>query len=203
MTKPKAPESLVKQYLTEAGLLTASEPCAILGVRGYRRDSMGKPGQNDAGIYDDALFFIAPGVFRAVNGNTDPSRIGWNASIGKQFAMLVPGTWYFIRGAHKGRTPALRQATEEQAADAKIPDNGHFTVWRANNMDEVIQKRAKTDHNYFAINIHSGGDETTSSWGCQTIPQDEFQSFMLDVWEHTKKHGQERIPYRLIDGPIV
>lgn len=203
MNKPQAPETLIKHYLTEAGLLTASEPCAILGVRGYRRDTMGKPGQNDAGIYDDALFFVAPGVFRAANGNTDPSRIGWNASIGKQFAMLVPGTWYFIRGSHKGRTPALRQATEEQAADVKIPDHGHFTVWRANSMDEVIQKRAKTEHNYFAINIHRGGDETTSSWGCQTIPPAEFDPFMLDVWEHTKKHGQDRIPYRLIDGPIV
>lgn len=203
MNKPQAPESLVKQYLAGAGLLTASEPCALLGVRGYRRDSMGKPGQNDVGIYDDAMFFIAPGVFRAVNANTDPSRLGWNAAIGNEFAMLLPGLWYFIRGAHKGRTPALRQATEEQADEEKIPDHGHFSVWRAKNMEEVLKGTARVGKNYYAINIHRGGDATTSSWGCQTIPPAEFDSFMLDVWEHTKKAKQDRIPYLLINGPIV
>jgi len=203
MSKPQASEAIVKQYLTDVGLLTASEPCALLGVRGYRRDTMGKPGVNDVGMYDDAIFFIAPGVFKAVNANTDPSRIGWNAAIGKRFAMLMPGVWHFIRGAHKGRTPALRQATEDQADDVKIPNNGHFKVWRANSISDVASGTADVDEGYFAINIHRGGDATTSSWGCQTIPPAEFDDFMLTVWEHTKKHGQDRIPYRLINGPIV
>ena len=203
MNKPQASESLVKQYLTDVGLLTASEPCAALGVRGYRRDTMGKPGVNDVGMYDDAIFFIAPGVFKAVNANTDPSRIGWNASIGKEFAMLCPGVWYFIRGAHKGRTPALRQADEDQADDYKIPNHGKFKVWRAKSMDAVLDGTARVDEGNVNINIHRGGDVTTSSWGCQTIPPAEFDDFMLTVWEHTKKHDQDRIPYRLINGPIV
>ena len=203
MSKPQAPETLIKQYLTDAGLLTASEPCALLGVRGYYRDSKGAEGQNDVGIYDDAMFFIAPGVFLAVNANTDPSRLGWNASIGKEFAMLLPGTWYFIRGAHKGKVPALRQADEDQADDANIPNHGHFKVWRASGMDAVLKGTARIDDNYHAINIHRGGENTTSSWGCQTIPPALFDEFMDQVWEHTRKHSQERIPYRLIDGPIA
>jgi lysozyme len=202
MSKPQAPETLIKQYLTEAGLLTASEPCALLGVRGYYRDSKGVEGRNDVGIYDDAMFFIAPGVFLAVNANTDPSRLGWNAGVGKEFAMLMPGTWYFIRGAHKGKVPALRQADEDQADDVKIPNHGHFKVWRAKGMEAVLAGTARVDDNYHAINIHRGGENTTSSWGCQTIPPEQFEGFMLSVWEHTKKHSQERIPYRLIDGPI-
>ena len=203
MSTPKAPESLVKEYLTAAGLLTASEPCALLAVRGYYRDSMGEQGANDVGIYDDAMFFIAPGIFLAANANTDPSRLGWNATIGKSFAMLLPGLWYFIRGAHKGKVPALRQADEDQADDVKIPNHGHFKVWRGKSMFDVEKKTAPVDSGYHAINIHRGGEVTTSSWGCQTIPPSQFDDFMNQVWEHTKKHSMERIPYLLIDGPIT
>lgn len=202
MSRPKAPESLIRELLAKQGVPTSGEPCAILGVRGYRRDSMGKPGQNDAGIYDDAMFFVAPGVFEAVNANTDPSRLGYNAAIGKRFAMLLPGLWYFIRGPHKGRLPALRQATDEEADTYGIPNNGEFRVWRARDMAEVISGNAEVDEGYFAINIHRGGDATTSSWGCQTAPPDVFDSFMTTVFEQTRKHKQGRIPYLLIDGPI-
>ena len=203
MNTPKAPETLVKQYLAEAGLLTASEPCAVLGVRGYYRDTMGAQGANDVGIYDDAMFFIAPGIFLAANANTDPSRLGWNAAIGKAFAMLLPGLWYFIRGAHKGKVPALRQADEDQADDVKIPNHGHFKVWRGKSADDIATKTARVDDGYHAINIHRGGETTTSSWGCQTIPPAQFDAFMEQVWEHTKKHSMERIPYLLVDGPIT
>ena len=203
MSKPQATEAIVRDYLAKAGLPTADEPCALLGVRGYYRDSKGVEGRNDVGIYDDAMFFVAPNIFLAVNANTDPSRLGWNAGVGKPFAMLTPGTWYFIRGAHKGRTPALRQADEDQADDVKIPDNGHFRVWRAKGMDDVLSGNARSEDGYYAINIHRGGENTTSSWGCQTIPPADFDNFMQTVWEQTRKYSQERIPYRLINGPIT
>ena len=202
MNPPKAPEELIRKLLAVAGLPTPQEPVALLGVRAYRRDTMGVPGRNDVGTYDDAIFLVAPGFFRAENANTDPSRIGWNAAIGKEFAMLCPGTWYFIRGAHKGRVPALRQADEDQADEAGIPNHGKFKVWRAKTMDAVINGTARVDEGNFNINIHSGGSATTSSWGCQTIPPDRFNSFMSEVWHHMIKHDQKRIAYHLIDGPI-
>lgn len=203
MNQPKAPEALVRSILDTFNVLSEDEPCALLGVRSYYRDTMGEQGANDVGIYDDAMFFVAPGIFLAVNANTDPSRLGWNAAIGKAFAMLLPGLWYFIRGAHKGKVPALRQADEDQADEVKIPDNGHFKVWRGKSADDIITKTARVDEGYHAINIHSGGESTTSSWGCQTIPPSQFNSFMESVWQHTKKHCMKRIPYLLVDGPIT
>jgi len=50
-----------------------SEPVYILAIRGYYKN-IGKPAENDRGIYDDALFLIGPDLFLAVNANTDPSR---------------------------------------------------------------------------------------------------------------------------------
>jgi lysozyme len=203
MSTPKAPEKLIRDILTQESLLTVVEPCAILGVRGYYQDTMGVAGRNDVGQYDDAMFFVGPGIFLAANANTDPSRLGWNEAVGKPFAMLLPGLWYFIRGAHKGKVPALRQADEDQADDVKIPNHGHFKVWRGKSMDDILTKTAKVDEGYHAINIHRGGENTTSSWGCQTVPPDQFDNFMEQVWEHTKKHSMERIPYLLIDGPVT
>jgi len=194
---PKLKEERARELL--AGI---TQPVALLGVRGYYRDTLGVPGRNDVGIYDDAIFLVGPTVFRAVRANTDPSRLGWNGSLGKPFAMLQPGDWMFIRGAHKGRAPALRQADEDQAAKFGIPDNGHFKVWRAKNMDDVLNGTARTEEGYFAINIHSGGDNTTSSWGCQTLPPDEFIGFMDAVWSASKRANQNVIPYRLINGPV-
>lgn len=201
MTPPRFKESLVRDLL--ASVITDDEPCAILAVRAYYRDSMGDRGENDVGIYDDAMFFVAPGVFARVNANTDPSKLGFNRGIGKNFAMLMPGLHYFVRGAHKGKSPALRQATEEEAVDAGIPDNGHFKVWRADDEREIRDGTARVDTGYFAINVHRGGDSTTSSWGCQTIPPDQFDNFMLTVWDETRRSKMARIPYLLIDGPVA
>lgn len=202
-SRPKADEQKVRAILGSHGIPTADEPVAILAVRGYYRDSMGKPGVQETGIYDDALFLVGPkGLFKSVNANTDPVKLGWNSGVGKEFAMLVPGLWYFIRGAHKKKAPALRQATEDEAEDAGIPNYGHFTVWRARNMAEVTAGTARRDTGYHAINTHRGGEATTSSWGCQTIPPSQFDDFMVSVWEATKKAEQFRIPYLLIDGPI-
>ena len=47
------------------------EPVYILAIRGYYKN-IGKPAENDLGIYDDAMFLIGPDLFLAVNANTDP-----------------------------------------------------------------------------------------------------------------------------------
>ncbi len=200
MTRPKLTEARVREILATAGVPTDSEPVALLGVRGYYRDTKGEPGKNDVGIYDDAMFLVGPGVFKAVAANTDPSRLGWNPGVGKPYAMLMPGLWYFRRGAHKGKTPALRQCTDEEAAELGIPNDGEFLVERVHGIGDPRNYR---ERDYFAINIHSGGVSTTSSWGCQTIPPEDFEDFMLAVWEGSKRAGQGRIPYLLVDGPVA
>ncbi len=197
MTKPLANEALILQILDDANV---PEQVRLLGVRGYRRDTMGEPGVNDVGIYDDAMFLCAPGVFKAVNANTDPSRLGWNPGVGKPYAMLRPGLWYFRRGPHKGKAPALRQCTDEEARERGIPADGEFRVLRCfGNGDPRNYEEA----GYFAINIHPGGESTTSSWGCQTAPPIEYYDFMNAVWEASITAKQARIPYLLVDGPIV
>lgn len=200
MKPPKASEQLVRRILAGVNLPTPTEPVALLGVRGYRRDTMGVVGQNDVGIYDDAIFLVGKGIFLAANANTDPSKLGWNPGVGKPFAMLQTGVWYFRRGPHKGKVPALRQCTDEEAADLGIPNQGEFLVERVFGKGD---KRNYKESGYFAINIHSGGVATTSSWGCQTIPPDEYLNFMDAVWSSSINAKQKRIPYFLTEGPIV
>ena len=198
--KPKASESLVRSILAKHAIPTGNEPVAMLGVRAYYRDTIGEKGKNEFGSYDDAIFLVSNGVFESAQANTDPSRLGWNPGVGKPYAMLMPGLWYFRRGPHKGRVPALRQCTDEEASELGIPNDGEFEVLRCFGENDP---RNYKERGYFAINIHRGGVGTTSSWGCQTIPPDDFDNFMTLIWEESKKHKQPRIPYLLIDGPIT
>lgn len=199
MKTPQLPAARVQELLKG---LVPEYPAAILAVRGYYQKTMGDPDRNDVGIYDDAAFLLHPGGMIPTLWSTDPTRLGFNPGVGKNFAMLQPGDWFFIRGPHKGRTPALRQADEEEAKAAGIPDKGRFKVWRAANMQQILDGTAKTELGYFAINCHCGGSTRPSSWGCQNEPRDSYPAFLKQVWDITKKLGMKRIPYRLIDGPV-
>ena len=172
----------------------------LVGVRGYRRDTMGKPGVNDFGIWDDAIFYVSPNMFLAENGNTDPSRAGWNAGAGKPMAVLQSGVWAFRRGAHKGVIPALRQMTLEEARKRNVPNEGRFTVTRTYAPGD---SRNYQEAGYYAINMHPGGINGTSSEGCQTIPSDRAKKFLQAVWDDTLNAKLDCIWYMLVDGPIV
>lgn len=192
MKTPKLPESRVRELLA-AGKVTS--PVAVLAVRGYWSKSMGSTDRNDVGIHDDAWFAVGPGMFMPLQANTDPSRLGWNPGVGKNFAMLVPGLWHFEIGAHKGRTPAFRQ-----------PEATPFTVWRAKDMDQVLTGTAKQESGYYAINIHDTGsddEDRTSSWGCQTAQTKAFAPWANKVQAAMKAAGQKQLPYLLINGPIA
>jgi len=162
----------------------------VVGIRGYYRDTMGARGRNDRGIYDDALFIVAPDAFVAFNANTDPSRVrnGKGHGIGKGMATLKAGVWPVYRfDLHSGKYLALCQRA------------GPVTVLR----DSAVGPYADTG--MFGINIHRGGRTTTGSEGCQTIPPDQWPAFIATAQDQAKRlFGDdwkgETLTYVLLEG---
>lgn len=170
-----APRPLKKPQATLAEVLALIEPhraeikptdnviCVM--VRGYFRDTMGKPGTNDVGQYDDAGFWIATHDrhFSSWRANTDPSRLGWNPHANGYMARLRPGVWRFMKWHHKRQYWAFGQGPNPVTID-RVKEDG--TV-------------ARTMTGIFGINLHQGGDSGTSSEGCLTIPKQggEWQDF--------------------------
>lgn len=210
-SKPLAREKEVRHILDLHEVPILGCKAMLLAVRGYRRDTMGKVGVNDTSVYDDAIFLVTPTSFLACNANADPSRIGWNSSLKKPFAQLKVGVWPFIKGLHKGQYAALRQPYEEQADSRDLSkvfgvadprSHGHFTVVRKYTGSDGIE-RSYDDTGYHAINIHRGGVHGTSSWGCLTLPPDEWLYFQTAVYRSMAELNQPWIPCCLINGPIV
>lgn len=146
---------------------------AILGIRGYYRDTMGVAGENDRGIYDDAIVVVGPREFRTFNGNTDPSIEGGHT------AVLVPGVYRTKRGTHHPGTPG---------AYTCLVQDGPFTVQR----DDGVRESGE-----FYIHVHHGGLNGTSSLGCQTIPPDQYAEFLRLVFLELG----ERQTYALVEAP--
>ncbi|MBO9502505.1 hypothetical protein [Brevundimonas sp. A19_0] len=160
----------------------------VVGVRGYYRDGLGKVGENDRGIYDDAIFVLAPGIFAAFNANTDPSRVrkGKGTGAGKGMARLKAGVWpSYELGTHRAGTRSAHQALVQRA--------GPVTVTR----DGTDGDYDHTGH--FGINIHKGGVTTTGSEGCQTIPPDQWEAFMALIRRALSAARQTRVTYVLIE----
>lgn len=158
MTRPQLPSTDVRKILAAKGITVPSGSVAILGVRGYYRDSMGATGKNDRGIYDDAAFVALHDRVIPFNFNTDPS--AFRAGI----ATLIPGIWTFTPGWHK-----LGKASGHVA----LRQLGDFTVSR----DGKGEYRGQ-----FGINLHRGGNNGTSSLGCQTVPPDQWIEFRNTVY---------------------
>jgi len=171
----------------------------ILDIRPYWSLTIGKPG-NDINHYDDLSVFVTPNRINTQASNLDPTRYGWNAGAGKPMASLNSGCWPFRRGPHKGRMPALRQLTPEEARKAKVPNDGRFSVTRTYAAGDP---RNYVESGYFAINRHSGSWNGTSSEGCLTIPPDDSDEWLGDVCDTTKKAGIDVIWSILVDGPIA
>lgn len=104
--------------------------------------------KNSRGIYDDAIYVASPKGVLGFRANTDPSRHR------KGIAVLQPGIHLYGTGRHKGRV-AFRQ-TEP------------VTIERDGQGRET---------GMYAINIHDGGINSTSSLGCQTLAPDEWGVF--------------------------
>jgi len=176
------PSSTPKLALGQVAKIIAkkkvTDPVILVGVRGYYRDTMGKPGTNDRGIYDDALFIVSPTHFSAYNANTDPS------AFRQGIASLVPGVHRYRPGNHGisrpgGGYPAFRPATKGEELPVE--------------RDGVINPRPGV-----AINIHKGSRNSTSSEGCQTVPPQQWDTFHAALSGELKRHQQKTFPYVLI-----
>ena len=189
MTPPSKPKASVTAVLAAA--IKACDPLPemfVLVVRGYYRDSMGKPGVNDVGVYDDAIFIVSPSGFSAWNGNSDPSRYGWNPSADKYMARLKPGVYQFRRLKHHPSRP-----------------NGYMAFGQGDS--PVVVERikqdgsiAKTETGCFGINLHRGGINGTSSEGCLTVPRAQWAAFDSCLAGIVKKKPFTLI---LVEGPIA
>lgn len=189
-------------------------PVIAVAVRAYFLRTMGNPTKNDVGIYDDAIFLLPKGKgIHRFNANTDPSRIGQNVELGKPFAMLAPGLWYFRQGLHNGKVLAWREPDAEEADTMNLPENESASGRHRPGFFEVIRDpgngKKYLDVGYHAINIHPGGTYGTSSWGCQTFPPEQYNRWLKASYDETA--GQKSsldvaalrvLPYLLMDGPI-
>lgn len=192
-SKPKAYRKKVEEAALKAwkadGKKAEDFPAKyVFAVRGYYRDTMGKPGVNDTGIYDDAIFIVTPDHFSSWNANTDPSRYGWNAGAGKYMARLKPGVWSFKRLKHKINSPKGYMAFGQGSSPV--------TVERIKQDGTV----AFTETGEFGINLHCGGDGSTTSAGCSTVPPVQWTSFDKTLAPIV---GKERFDYILTDQPFI
>ena len=179
--RPKASlediEKIIEPYLDRLG---DDDKVILVGVRAYYRDRMGLTGKNDYGMYDDALFWIAPSAFAGYNGNTDPSRLGWNPNADKYMARLQGGLWRYKKWKHKQKYWAFGQ-------------NAPVTVDRVKNDGTV----AKTETGYFGINVHRGLENSTSSEGCVTTTEDQWDVFKEQGYYLLDRFEQDDFPFIL------
>jgi lysozyme len=185
-SQPRLSASQLSDKLSGHPIDRTKYPLIVVGIRGYY-SNMGLPHVNDRGLYDDAIFIDTPSATIAFNGNTDPSRRKpghGRAEATKGMACLNPGLYYAHRyGLYKGQ-PALRQ------------DAGEVLVTRDGTPNYQ-------DRGWFGIHIHKGGTTRTSSLGCQTIPPEQWLSFISSIRDQAQRYygavwRQKTIPYALL-----
>jgi hypothetical protein len=180
LTREQALAQLTTEIKTKLVDLNVRRGVFLIGFRGYYQDTMGQPGVNDRGIYDDCMCVITPDHFLAFNANVDPSRHKPGV------ASLIPGVYPYRRGKHgitthaDGGYPAFRPATKDEAVPVTRDGQAGTSMG-------------------IAINIHKGGYTTTSSEGCQTIHPDQWLEFQVSVYHLMDKFGQDIIPYCLVE----
>jgi lysozyme len=191
--KPKRGAKWLQPILNDfVGHLERDDKWVLIGCRGYY-ESMARADRNDFNIYDDALFMCKIDEGKIVyvesfNYNADPSR-EYRAGLA-HLKCLVKGDkpYRYKPGKHGYNRPtppydAFRQAGNvtvlrdgKNPGDKQIPDTGNF-----------------------AINIHRGGDGTTSSLGCQTLPPEQWLHFQISFYQHLKDAKMEDFPYILVE----
>lgn len=171
--KPRISADAVEKIVRKHGV---TDPVVLVGIRGYYLNSMGKPGVNDRGIYDDCIAVLSPTAYATFNANTDPSVFS------PGIASLLPGVHRYRKGRHgisRGAGyPALRPATKGEALPVTRDGRPGTTTG-------------------IALNIHSGSRTSTSSRGCQTIHPSQWLAFQTLVYAEMSRHQQSTVPYVL------
>lgn len=153
-------------------------PLVAFGIRAYYRDSMGKPGVNDRGIWDDANGWLertGDKMYAIFVANCDPT-VAHRKGVG---SIHAPQIVHFKIGLHKGRQ-AFRQAAP-------------MLVVR----DDIGTVIAPVD---CAFNWHDSLSEGTSSLGCQTNPKEIFPAVRELGYMLVRKHYPKTLtfPYLLV-----
>ncbi len=174
---PKATLADIDKLLKPYRKALEGESLIVVGIPGYYSKMGTSPG-NDRAIYDDAMFVVSPTHFSAWNANVDPSLFR------KGIATLAPGIHRYRKGNHGisrpgGGYPAFRPATKNE--ELPVTRDGVAVPWPG-----------------VAINIHRGGNTTTSSLGCQTIPPAQWDAFYAAVSGEMKRHNLKTFPYVLV-----
>lgn len=164
-------KAAVLELLDAHGVDLGAVKVAIVGIRGYYLNTMGKPGKNDRGIYDDALFVISKQSFDPFRANTDPSIMR------KGIATLVPGVYEAVKWRHKGKYPALQIVRDRVTRDG-MPG---------------------IDEGRHGINFHYGGKGTWSE-GCQTLQRGDWPRFRSKVYSLMDAYGLEKVTYLLVEN---
>lgn len=177
MKRPKIDIDEVRELVSASGF-TFPEAVYVVAIRGYYKNSMGKPGVNDRGIYDDAIILIAPNYYQTFNANTDPAK--YRPGIGT----IAPGLHYYRKGKHgiSRRNPydAFRPATPDESLPGyRDGQSGIKKIYNPN--------------------IHSGGLNTVNSEACQTIYQPQWLEFQKTAYKLMDYEGQRLLPYLLIE----
>lgn len=185
LMRPEIGIHAARELLHAAGV-DITKP-AIIGRRGYYRDTMGVPGVNDWGLYDDAIIVVTPTAYATYNANCDPSRHHPGV------AVLKAGVWRYQLGIHnQSKDPATHARYEalvqaEPVTVVRDPDTTHPERWE--------------DTGWFGINHHRGGVHVTSSEGCQTITPPQWTGYLELVKSEMDRHRVKAIPYLLSDRP--
>lgn len=181
--KPQLKRSLLENMIAARGVDLKKYPYILVGIRGYFLNSMGEKNKNDRGIYDDAIILLTPNVYATFNANVDPSVIfkTGRAVLKKGFYLAHK---FDIHGGTKSQYPAICQRL------------ANVTVIRDGQGEHT---------GMFGINIHKGGNTTTSSEGCQTLPPTQWDAFyQLAKSEWVRAYGtswnKKVVPYLLMDN---
>jgi len=174
--RPQQKRQDTERQLKSAGV---TDVVCLVGIRGYYRDSMGAKGKNDRGIYDDAIILVSPNVHAAFNANVDPGAYGINPKVRKGYASLKPGVYRYRVGKH-----GINRGNPYTA----LVQAGPVTVTRDCGLEET---------GWFGINIHRGSRNSTSSEGCQTLPEPCWTGFINLVQAELKRNNAKTLSYVL------
>lgn len=165
------------KYLVKA-CFTLAAPVMVLAIRGYYLNSQGEAGENDRGIYDDAMILIGPNYYQTFNANTDPRKHE------KGIAQLLPGWHSFKQGWH-----GYGKASGHKAFRTANPDE----------VSPVLRDGQNGIQKGFTINLHSGGFNNTNSAGCQTVYKGQWLEFQQAAYKLMNAEGQKFLPYLLLE----